>query len=333
MASSSNNVNNRKSSTDAAKAARNQRNGIKRLEEIRLNLNIELSNVKQQLENKKNDEKNWFELKAQLEQRIEDYKKMIEYLKDLMISVLVRSNRNGINFGPNPVFAIEDNDNSNNYNQSQFHNNTVFDFNNLSSHVDLNTLNQIFAIENNNNYNQSQNPIHNNLKSSTDAAKAARNQRNGIKRLEEIRLNLNIELSNVKQQLENKKNDEKNWFELKAQLEQRIEDYKKMIEYLKDLMISVLVRSNRNGINFGPNPVFAIEDNDNTHLTPTSNRISTSLFTVGIKISTHDAGFVHGDLRDINILTDDGVRHISHNVKSFFKVYRSHFGCPANFDT
>ncbi|CAG8566592.1 1625_t:CDS:2 [Ambispora leptoticha] len=102
MASSSSNVKNRKplSGTDAAKATENKRNRVK-------GLNSELSNVKQQLEITKNDNKNLLELKEQLEQRLEDckkskeqieqhleaYKKRVEetlYLKDLIISGLAR---------------------------------------------------------------------------------------------------------------------------------------------------------------------------------------------------------------------------------------------------
>ncbi|CAG8607101.1 10403_t:CDS:2 [Ambispora leptoticha] len=81
MASSNNGKKRKPSNTKAAIASRVQRNRVKEQGATISNLNRQLSDLTQKLEIMENNNKNLFELKEQVEQRLEDCKKSKEQVE------------------------------------------------------------------------------------------------------------------------------------------------------------------------------------------------------------------------------------------------------------
>ncbi|CAG8545090.1 11839_t:CDS:2 [Ambispora gerdemannii] len=151
------------SNIEAAITSRAQRVQIKTLKAKILSLNKELSDLKQKLEIRENNNKNLLEINQKTEKYLNDYikvmgkalaaKDLIIYSKDLAISKLVKNHRNNASdlFFTNNLSTGDSN--KINYNRNQINSNTDVDFNSLINNDYFNSIIKNNDYHNNYNYN------------------------------------------------------------------------------------------------------------------------------------------------------------------------------------
>ncbi|CAG8711319.1 14466_t:CDS:2, partial [Ambispora leptoticha] len=223
---------------------RTQRNRVKELRATISNLCEELSGFKQKLEIEENVNKNLLEIVEKNEKLYKDYKKRTEEALDTKNCIIFS---NGL---ITPEFVI-------NYRNEADFSSDLFSANDLDdngSNID--------------------NSIHSNYEHNTDVDVITPR----AKKLKATISILNKELSDLKQKLEIKENDNKKLLKINENLEKRFDDYKKSTEEsltYKNLIISALFKNNRNGFGFVPDLSFtpdlyfandlSMGDNNNTN--------------------------------------------------------------------